>query len=212
MVIANNRFDSNTTNRAIAVPGNDIEILLTPDQYRRIEETGQERHEYADGRIMIMPGGSEVHSRITVDITTFLNLALRDSSFETYNSDLRIWLPSLNHGTYADIFVIDGSPEFGPNRRDEVFNPLLIIEVLSPSTEKYDRGDKFRKYRSLPSFIEYVLVAQDEPYVELYYKQHGEKNNLWQLEIYDQIEQSVIFHSINVEVPIREIYRRTKLP
>lgn len=132
-----------------------------------------------------------------------MNLALRDSSFETYNSDLKIWLPSLNHGTYADILVIDGSPEFSPNRRDE---------VLPPSTEKYDRGDKFRKYRSLPSFIEYVLVAQDEPYVERHYKQHGEKNNLWQLEIYAQIEQSVIFHSINVEVPIREIYRRTKLP
>ncbi len=203
-------YSDSPNNRAIAIPRNDVEIPLTPDEYRRMEENEQERHEYADGRIIIMPGGSEVHSRITVDITTFLNLALRDSSFETYNSDLRIWIPSLNHGTYADIFVIGGSPEFNHNRTDEVLNPLLIIEVLSPSTEKYDRGDKFRKYRSLPSFIEYVLVAQDELYVEQYSKQHGEKNNVWQLEIYDQIEQSVIFHSINVEIPMKEIYRRTK--
>ncbi|WP_413174874.1 Uma2 family endonuclease [Anabaena azotica] len=183
---------------------------FTPDEYRAMEETAQERHEYRNGEILVMPGGSEVHSRITVNITTLLNLALRDTNFQTYNGDLRIWIPDFNHGTYADVLVINGEPEFNGNRTDEILNPLLIIEVLSPSTEGYDRGEKFRKYRSLSSFCEYVLISQTEPYIEQYYKQEDQNNNLWQLQVYDQIEKSVRLHSLNVELPLNEIYRRIK--
>ncbi|WP_071191322.1 Uma2 family endonuclease [Trichormus sp. NMC-1] len=183
---------------------------FTPDEYRVMEESAEERHEYCNGEIIVMPGGSEVHSRITVNITTLLNLALRDTDFQTYNGDLRIWIPDFNHGTYADVLVINGEPEFNGNRTDEILNPLLIIEVLSPSTEGYDRGEKFRKYRSLSSFCEYVLVSQTEPYIEDYYKQEEQNNNLWQLQVYDQIEKSVRLHSLNVEISMTEIYRRVK--
>ncbi|MBK1988469.1 Uma2 family endonuclease [Sphaerospermopsis aphanizomenoides BCCUSP55] len=181
---------------------------FTPDEYRAMEETAQERHEYCNGEIIVMPGGSEVHSRISVNITTLLNVALRDTDFQTYNGDLRIWIPEFNHGTYADVMVINGEPEFNNNRTDEILNPLLIIEVLSPSTEGYDRGDKFRKYRSLSSFCEYLLVSQTEPYIEHYSQQ--ENYNIWQLQAYDQIDKSVFLHSLNVEVPLNEIYRRIK--
>jgi Uma2 family endonuclease len=194
-------------------PQNALEVVkthFTPDEYRAMEETAQERHEYCNGEIIVMAGGSEVHSRITVNITTLLNLALRDTDFQTYNGDLRIWIPNFNHGTYADVLVINGEPEFNNNRTDEILNPLLIIEVLSPSTEGYDRGEKFRKYRSLSSFCEYVIVSQTETYIEHYYKQEEQNNNLWQLQVYDQIDLSVFLHSLNVEIPVQEIYRRVK--
>lgn len=183
---------------------------FTPEEYHVMEETATEKHEYCNGEIIVMPGGSEVHSRIGVNITTLLNVALRDTDFQTYNGDLRIWIPEFNHGTYADVMVINGEPIFNNNRTDEILNPSLIIEVLSPSTEGYDRGDKFRKYRSVSSFCEYLLVSQTEPYIDHYYKQENPNNNLWQLQTYDQIDKSIFLHSLNVEVPINEIYRRIK--
>ncbi|WP_016953197.1 Uma2 family endonuclease [Anabaena sp. PCC 7108] len=183
---------------------------FTPDEYRAMEETAEERHEYRNGEIITMPGGSEVHSAIASNILIYLGFLLRDTDFRFYGSDLRVWIPNFHHGTYADVLVINGEPEFNGNRTDEILNPLLIIEVLSPSTEGYDRGEKFRKYRSLSSFCEYVLVSQTEPYIEHYYKQEDQNNNLWQLQVYDQIDLSVCLHSLNVEIPMNEIYRRIK--
>lgn len=194
-------------------PNLDSEVAkthFTPDEYREIEETAAERHEYCNGEIIVMPGGSEVHSRITVNITAYLHLALRDTNYQTYNSDLRIWIPDFNHGTYADVLIIDGEPEFHDNRTDEIINPSLIIEVLSPSTQSYDRGDKFRKYRSLASFREYVLVSQTEPYIEHYHKQEDPNHHRWQLQVYDQIDQAISLQTLNVEISLPEIYRRIK--
>lgn len=181
---------------------------LTPDEYRAIEETAEERHEYRNGEMIAMPGGSLAHSRIAVNLTTCLNLTLRDTNFETYNSDLRIWIPEHQCGTYADVFVIDGEPEFNGDRTDEILNPLLIVEVLSPSTEAYDRGEKFRKYRSLPSFGEYLIVSQTEPYIEQYYNLDREGNDRASWQVYDRLDLSIALHSLNIEVPITEIYRR----
>ena len=137
-----------------------------------------------------------------------MNLTLRDTHFQTYNSDLRIWIPEYQCGTYADVFVIHGEPEFNGDRTDEILNPLLIVEVLSPSTEGYDRGDKFRKYRSIPSFEEYLLVSQTEPYIEQYYNLDREGNDRASWQVYEGLEGSIFLHSLNVEVPMSEIYRR----
>lgn len=202
MVIAN-------TNPPIITP-EITKTHFTPDEYREMEETAEERHEYGDGEIIVMTGGSEIHSAIASNILIYLGFLLRDTDFRFYGGDLRVWIPNFNHGTYADVLVINGEPEFNNNRTDEILNPLLIIEVLSPSTEGYDRGDKFRKYRSLPSFCEYVLVSQAEAYIEQYYKQEEENNHLWQLKAYDHIDQSVFLHSLNIELPMKEIYRRIK--
>lgn len=157
---------------------------FTPDEYRVMEETAVEKHEYRNGEIIAMAGGSEVHSRLTVNITTLLNLALRDTNFQTYNGDLRIWISEFNHGTYADVLVINGEPEFNGDacgersyRTDEILNPLVIVEVLSPSTEGYDREALLQAVR-------------------------------WQWQVYDHIDQSILVHSLNVEVPLGEVYRR----
>lgn len=189
---------------------NVIETRFTPDEYRAMEETAEERHEYCNGEIITMSGGSPAHSRIIVDTTTCLNVALRDTNFQTYNGDLRIWIPTFNHGTYPDVFVINGEPEFNGDRTDEILNPLLIIEVLSPSTEGYDRGEKFRKYRSLASFCEYLLVSQSEPYIEQYHNSNPDSKERWEWQVYDRIEQSIFLHSLKIEIPLSEIYRRIK--
>ncbi|WP_103669219.1 Uma2 family endonuclease [Pseudanabaena sp. BC1403] len=184
----------------------DYQVFATLDEYRAISETSEERLEYRNGEIFIMSGGSHPHSRIAVNITVFLGLTLRDTNFEICNGDMRIWIPEFQCGTYADVLVINGEPEFNGTRSDEILNPLLIVEVLSPSTQSYDRGEKFRKYRSIPSLAEYILISQSEPYIEHYFR--SENSDIWQFQICDRIEQTMKLHSLNVEIPLSEIYRR----
>jgi len=181
---------------------------LTLEEYRKIEATAEERHEYCDGEIVTMPGGSETHSAIATNLLVYLGFLLRDTNFRLYNSDLRVWLPEHRCGTYPDLMVINGEPEFHGERTDEILNPFLIVEVLSPSTEAYDRGEKFRKYRSLPSLQEYLLVSQTEPYLEQYYNGDRPNNTRWQWQVCDRLEQSIILPSLNLELPMNEIYRR----
>ena len=147
---------------------------FTPDEYRAIEETAEESHEYCNGEIIAISGGSEVHSAIACNLLIYLGFLLRDTDFRLYNSDLRVWIPEHRCGTYADLMVVNGEPEFNGDRTDEILNPLLVVEVLSPSTEACDRGEKFRKYRSIASFGKYLLVSQAEPYIEQYY--NGDQN------------------------------------
>ena len=188
---------------------------FTPDEYRVMEETAAEKHEYRNGEIIAMAGGSEVRSAIATNLLVYLGFLLRDSNFRLYNSDLRVWIPEYNCGTYTDLMVVDGQPQLNGDRTDEILNPLVIVEVLSPSTEGYDRGDKFRKYRSLPSFCEYLLVSQTEPYIEQYHKLDDGSDSeallqavRWQWQVYDHLDQSILLHSLNVEVPLGEVYRR----
>ena len=181
---------------------------FTPDEYRAIEETAEERHEYCNGEMIAMSGGSEVHSTIACNSLIYLGFLLRDTDFRLYNSDLRVWIPEHRCGTYADLIVVNGEPEFNGDRTDEILNPLLIVEVLSPSTEAYDRGEKFRKYRSLASFCEYLLVSQTEPYIEQYHNLDRQSNDRWQWQVYDGLDRAIVLPSLNIELPMSEIYRR----
>jgi Uma2 family endonuclease len=112
---------------------------------------------------------------------------------------------TLNHscGVYADAMIFDGKPQLNGDRKDEALNPLLIVEVLSPSTEEYDRTDKFRMYRSIPSFCEYLLIRQNKVFVERYSKQE----NVWTYSDFDGLDQSILLESVNIELAIAEIYR-----
>jgi len=181
---------------------------FTLDEYRAMEETAQERHEYCNGEIIAMSGGSEVHSAIACNFLIYLGFLLRDTDFRLYNSDLRVWIPEYRRGTYTDLMVVNGEPEFNADRTDEILNPLLIVEVLSPSTEAYDRGEKFRKYRSIASFCEYLLVSQTEPYIEQYYNCDRQNSDRWQWQVYDGIDRAIVLHSLNIELPMPEVYRR----
>ena len=184
--------------------------FVTLEEYRAIAETAEERYEYCNGEMIVMSGGTAIHSRIAVEITTCLNVSVRGTNFEVYNGDMRIWTPNFNQGTYADLLVINGEPEFNDDRKDEILNPLLIVEVLSPDPEAYDRGDKFRKYRSIASFCEYLVVSQTEAYVEQYLRL--EQGDRWQLQTYDQLDQIITLESLKIELPLQEIYRRVDFP
>lgn len=180
--------------------------FVTLAEYRAIAETSEERYEYCNGEMIVMSGGTATHSAIAINILVYLGFLLRDTDFRLYNSDLRVWIPEYHCGTYTDLMAVNYEPEFNGDRTDEILNPLFIVEVLSPSTEAYDRGDKFRKYRSIPSFREYLVVSQTELYVEQYVRL--EQGDRWQLQTYDQLDQIITLESLKVELPLQEIYRR----
>lgn len=173
------------------------------DEYRALEEKAEGRSEYRDGEIVPMPGGSLNHSRIGRNILTYLSVVLRDTQFEPINSDLRLWIPEYKRGLYPDMMLFDSEPQLNGNRHDEVLNPLLIVEVLSPTTASYDRESKFRMYRTIPSFCEYLLIEQDEPFIERYSRQPQG----WLLSDFQGLEPSVTLDSVGIELPMAEIYR-----
>ena len=173
------------------------------DEYRAIAETSEGRCEFYDGEIIHITGGTVKHSRIGRNIVTLLDTKLLNTQFEAMNNDLRIWLPEYHGGVYPDAMVFDGVIQLNGDRKDEALNPILIVEVLSPSTEQHDRNNKFRMYRSIPSFCEYLLVRQDEPLVERYHKQE----NGWLLSDFDSLDKSILLNSVNIELAMSEIYR-----
>ncbi|GBO52628.1 hypothetical protein APA_297 [Pseudanabaena sp. lw0831] len=180
-----------------------IQRRYSLDEYRAIADTSEEKWEYHDGEIIAMSGGTVKHSRISRNILNLLDNKLQNTSFEAINNDLRLWIPDYRRGVYPDVMVFDGALQFNGEREDEVLNPLLIVEVLSPSTEEYDRTDKFRMYRSIPSFSEYLLIRQNKIFVEHYSKQAQG----WTYNDCDGLNQSILLKSLNIELAIAEIYR-----
>jgi Uma2 family endonuclease len=104
--------------------------------------------------------------------------------------------------------VVNGEPKFKGDRTDEILNPLLVVEILSPSTEAYDRGEKFRKYRYLASFCKYLLVSQAEPYIEQSYNGDRHYSDRWQWQVCDRLDRAIVLHSLNIELPMSEISRQ----
>jgi Uma2 family endonuclease len=175
----------------------------TLEEYRQLEETAEFKSEYRDGEIVLITGGTINHNRIAVNICTFLKFALRGKNAEVFMSDLRLWIPRYRRGTYPDVIVIAGQPFFNEGRKDEVLNPVLIVEVLSQSTEDFDRENKFRFYRSIPELREYVLVDQYEFLVEQYIKN---KVGQWLFQEYEGDAATVSFASVGVQMSMSDIY------
>lgn len=175
----------------------------TPEEYLAQEEIADFRHEYRDGEIVPMTGGSDNHNGIVVNLCAFLKLALRGQDYRVRTSNLRLWIPRYRQYTYPDVLVIQGNPVFQDDRTDTVMNPCLVVEVLSKSTQNYDRGDKFKFYRSIPELQDYVLVDQYSYFIEHYART---EEGLWLLREYDGIEGTINFVSVEVEMAIAEIY------
>jgi Uncharacterized protein conserved in cyanobacteria len=171
----------------------------TPEEYLALEEVAEFKSEYWDGEIVPMAGGSINHNRIVGNVYTYLKFHLRGKNQEPFLSDLRLWIPRYRQYTYPDILVIQGNPALYNNRIDTITNPLLIVEVLSKSTQKYDHTDKFRFYRSIPEFREYVLINQYEFQIEQYIKTgKGE----WLFREYETEDAIINFVSIGLEMAI----------
>jgi Uma2 family endonuclease len=179
------------------------EKFYSPDEYRELEETAEFRNEYRDGKIVQMSGGSINHSRIIRNLSRVLGNLLEGQPYELFHNDLRLWIPRYRRGTYPDVMVIEGEPVFNEGRSDEILNPILIVEVLSKSTNNFDKDDKFRFYRSIPELREYVLVSQYEFLVEQYIKTDS---NEWLFREYEGETAIVSFASVGVQMSMSEIY------
>jgi Uma2 family endonuclease len=177
----------------------------TFEEYLRREEKSVEKHEFYNGKIIKMPGGTDIHSEIGVNIATTIKIAVRPLpiKYRVYNSDLKIRIESTNAGVYPDALVVCEAPEYWGDRRDVIVNPLLIVEVLSPGTQAYDRLGKFELYKLLPSFQEYVLVYADKHLVETRFQ---EEPNLWRIKTEESIENLVHLRSLGVSISMADIY------
>ncbi|MGL5059711.1 MAG: Uma2 family endonuclease [Microcoleus sp.] len=179
--------------------------LYTPDEYRQLEESAEFKSEYRDGEIVQITGVTINYSRIIRNFSRVLGNAIEGTAFELFHGDLRLWIPRYRRGTYPDVMAIEGDPVFTEGRNDEILNPILIVEVLSKSTKNFDREDKFRLYRSIPEFCEYVLVSQYEFLVQQYIKN---ESNEWLFREYEGEAATVSFNSVGVQMSMSDIYKK----
>ncbi|MDJ0594080.1 MAG: Uma2 family endonuclease [Pleurocapsa sp. MO_226.B13] len=175
----------------------------TPQEYIDLELLSEERHEYADGEIRLMTGGTPNHNDIVSNLLIILKLALKEKPYRTFISDQRLWISDRNIYTYPDIMVLPNPIQLQEKRTDTVMNPCFIAEVLSKSTRDYDRGEKFLAYRSIATFQEYLLVDQYKIYVEHYLKTSA---NQWLLTEYSDPQATLSLNSVKIDIQIADLY------
>lgn len=176
---------------------------ITPEEYLEIERAADIRHEFYNGQMYAMSGGSYRHALLIGNLVRELSNALRKRRCKVMGSDLRTCVSPDGLYTYPDIVVICGDPKFLDNRTDTVLNPNLLIEVLSPSTESQDRGFKSAQYRTLESLEEYMLVSQTEPRVEVFRRQPGSH---WLLTDFVGIDAACELTSVECTIPLADVY------
>ncbi len=178
----------------------------TPGEYLALEREAEFKSEYVNGRIYAMTGASREHNLIAGNVHGELRARLRGRPCEVYMSDMRVKVSPTGAYHYPDVVAICGIPRFEDKHIDTLLNPTVVFEVLSPSTEAYDRGEKFAHYRRLETLAEYVLIAQDKMRVE-HYGRDGER---WVLTEISEPEGVLSLPSLGCEVPLREVYERVE--
>lgn len=180
----------------------------TPEEYLALERRADYKSEYYDGSIYAMAGASREHNLIAGNLFREISSQLRGRPCEAYVNVMRVDIATAGAFAYPDVVVVCGEPRFRDNEFDTLLNPTVIIEVLSPSTEAHDRGEKFARYRRIESLREYVLVAQTYRLVERFRRRGDE----WVLNDWEGPEDALRLDSIGCEVPLREIYDRVEFP
>jgi Uma2 family endonuclease len=181
--------------------------FITPEAYLKQEREATVKSEYIDGQIYAMSGASRQHNRITIDVATLINVQLRGGPCELFANDMCVKVNDSSLYTYPDVVVVCGEAQFEDTALDTLLNPTLIIEVLSDSTEKYDRGKKFAHYQRIEALREYVLLSQDEARVECYTRQAG---NRWILSTVISREDTMPLESIGCVLPLADVYARVQ--
>jgi Uma2 family endonuclease len=183
---------------------------FSPEEYLAFERGTDARHEYLDGHVYAMAGESIEHSRICVNVAGELRARLKGSPCEVLSPNMKVVTSPTGLFSYPDVVVICGEPQFYDERRDILTNPTIVFEVLSPSTEAYDRGEKFLRYRTqIESLREYVLVSQHRPLVEHYVRQ---PDGSWSYSSAGDLSEAVDLPSIDCRLPLSEIYDRIIFP
>ena len=178
----------------------------TPEEYLAWERKADIKHEYLRGEIIAMSGASRAHSLIVTNISGELYIQLKGGTCEVHTNDMRVRTSPETSYFYPDVVVVCDKPRFEDNTFDTLLNPMVLVEVLSPSTQAYDRGEKFKHYQQLTSLQEYILVSQDEVGVERYRRQGAE----WQPTEFRSLEDVLSLISIDCELSLEDIYRRVE--
>ena len=176
---------------------------LSAEEYLERERSAEYKSEYIDGDVVAMPGASREHNLIVANLVGELRQQLKGRPEVVYPSDLRVWIPARRRYTYPDVTVVTGESRFQDGRSDTLLNPTLIVEVLSPGTESYDRGNKFAAYRSVESIEEYLLVAQVERRVEHFARR---PNGEWLFSECTAAGGVVTLPAVRCELALAEIY------
>ncbi len=175
---------------------------LSLTDYFEIEIHSETRNEYIDGEINPMTGSTPTHNRIIGNLFATLHGSL-ENPYLVFVTDQRLWIPDRKIATYPDVMIMAEPLEYQEGRKDTLVNPILISEILSPSTASYDRIGKFASYRTIPSFKEYLLVSQDRPYVEHFYKE-GDR---WIFTAYEN-DATISLTSFEIAIAISSLYNR----
>ena len=181
----------------------------TPEEYLNLEVLSPERHEYIDGEIRLMTGGTPNHNEIVSNLLVALKLSLKGKPYRTYVTDQRLWIPERNLYTYPDVMVLSSPIQLQEGRTDTVINPCVIAEVLSKSTQDYDRSGKFLAYRTVETFKEYILIDQYRVYVEHYLKTSAHQ---WLLSEYTDPNFELTLSTVNVKIKIADLYDNIDFP
>lgn len=180
----------------------------TLEEYLELDKNSEEKYEYFNGEVFAMAGGSPNHARLGFDIGTLFSQKLKGRNCEAFNSDMRVKVPAALPYRYPDLSVVCGKPVFEElNGQEMLVNPILIVEVLSPSTAAYDLKDKFTAYQSIDSFQEYLIVSQDRPHVIQHIRQS--KGRWLRIDI-EGLDAEVALEFVNVTLSLNEIYERVK--
>ena len=181
-----------------------VQKKWTVEEYIAFERSSEEKHEYYAGEIFAMSGASREHNIIVMNTGASLNLQLAQRPCEVYPSDMRVKVNAIKY-TYPDVSVVCGEPRFADGEFDILLNPTIIIEVLSDSTEDYDRGKKFKHYMGINSLQEYILIAQDEVRVDHYIRQSPCD---WLISVSTTLEATLHLPSVNCSLLLADIYRK----
>ena len=182
------------------------EKLWTADEYLDFEREAVERHEFLDGYIFKMAGESVAHSRICVNLTTEVSFKLRGKPCEALSPNMKVRTSTASLFSYPDLTIVCGEPQFHDTKKDVLINPRVIFEVLSPSTEKYDRGVKFSRYRmGNETLSDYILIAQETSLLEHY---HKESDGRWIYLSYNYLDDIFRLNELEIEIPLEFIYDR----
>ena len=176
---------------------------FTPEEYLALERQAEFKSEYFAGEVFAMAGASQRHNLIAANVIRLLGNQLLEHNCNVYPSDMRVKIPQVKKYTYPDVVVVCGEEQFEDEDKDTLLNPSLIVEILSESTEAYDRGKKFEHYQSLESLQEYVLIAQDSYRIERYVRQD---DRTWTYTEFHSRDDVVTLPTIGCTLSLKDVY------